>query len=109
MGESQQINIQAVVLPARSIILDQQGHISQIVSNTADNVTPNVYRGSVAAGREAALTAQLLTQYNSLLAQVARPGPGVLYRQSEPPATLTAVTLARQPSLLAILGLHPSS
>lgn len=109
VGETQEIQIHATVLPARSIILDPQGRISQILSNTAENVTPSVYRGSIAAGHEIQLSGQLLTQYSLLLAQVARPGPGVLYKQPELLATPANLATKQQPTFLSILLHVPSS
>ncbi len=105
VSDSQEIGVRATVLPARYIILDFTGRISQILSNTAENVTPSVYRDKIAAGRELPLTAQLLTQYNSLLATVSRPGPGVLYRQAE----ATVLATMQQPSFISILRQAVSS
>ena len=62
---SQEIHITGVVAPMRFIVLDGHGNIVEITSNTPENVTPQVYVGSIQHGQPAALTPALLKDYES--------------------------------------------
>jgi len=67
MAVSQVIVITATVAPARSIIVNDQGQATQIISNTPQNVTPKVYVNKM-FGPEQPLTPSLQQQYRSVIA-----------------------------------------
>jgi hypothetical protein len=66
---SRETKLTAVVLPARTIITDQQNQITKIISNTPENITPVVYKNTVGEGRQQALTDDVYSQYKRLLAR----------------------------------------
>jgi len=63
LSVSQTIHITGVVPPMRNIVVDSQGNILEITSNTPENVTPNVFLGSMQEGNETSLTAAILKDY----------------------------------------------
>ena len=63
------ITITAVVLPARYIIVDSNGIINKILSNTKQNVTPKVYLNSI-NGKELVLTNKISNQYTKILKKI---------------------------------------
>lgn len=65
---SQTITITARVAPTRSIVVNEQGVMTKIYSNTSDNVAPKVYLYDV-PGKELPLTSALLQQYNEVIKQ----------------------------------------
>src|SRR3712207_5966059 len=65
---TQTITITATVAPARSIVVNDQGQMTKIYSNTAENLTPKVYLYDV-PGETRPLTPALLKQYNQIISQ----------------------------------------
>ena len=62
------IQVQARVVPAHKIVLDENGAIRQIFSNTAEPVVvPRVYRLSIEAANEIPLDAAVQTDYLRLV------------------------------------------
>lgn len=61
---SQVIHIQGIVPPMRNIIVDSSGNITEITSNTPENVRPRVYLGSF-TGPELPLTPILLADFKA--------------------------------------------
>ena len=55
------------VLPVRYIVVDEQGVIQRIISNTPENVTPKVHLGAIDSP-EIPLSADLALQYEEVLA-----------------------------------------
>lgn len=76
-----QIEVRAQVLPAHTIIVDEQGVIIQIASNTVQDVaTPRVFLLNTAAANEQPVTQEVYDEYRRLVL----PGEskiGVLYEQ----------------------------
>lgn len=62
---SQEIHITGVVAPMRFIVLDGQGNIAEITSNTPENVTPKVYIGSIQHGTQVPLTPEVQKDYEA--------------------------------------------
>ncbi len=63
---TQIITITARVAPARSIVVNDQGVMTKIYSNTPEAVTPKVYLNSV-PGKAMPLTPQLMQQYQTII------------------------------------------
>ena len=61
---SQQIHLTGIVPPMRFIILNKQGEITEITSNTPEDVTPKVMLGSL-QGAQLPLTTTLLKDYRA--------------------------------------------
>jgi len=59
---SQQIHLTGIVPPMRFIVVNGQGAITEITSNTPENVTPKVMLGSL-QGAELPLTPELLKEF----------------------------------------------
>jgi hypothetical protein len=64
---SQTITITARVAAARSIIVNEQGRMTSVISNTSEAITPKVYRSAM-HGPQQPLTPELLAQYQSVIA-----------------------------------------
>lgn len=80
---SQKIEVHAVIAPARYIILNQQGQISQILSNTKQPVQPTVYKEAIKTENLTYLTADIESQYVTLLNGNIN-SIGVLYKTPSP-------------------------
>jgi hypothetical protein len=90
---SQQIQVNGVIMPARYIIIDDQGEIRQILSNTSEAVQPTVYQNSIATHNQRSLTTELMDQYTGLLPT--KTGAGILYEKPvSQPATTSIVRKA---------------
>jgi len=61
--------ITARVMPVRHIVVDHEGVIQRIISNTTENVTPIVHLGS-AEGEEVVFTTDVKQRYESLIAHL---------------------------------------
>jgi hypothetical protein len=95
------ITIHARILPARYIILNDAGVITEIDSNTSEDVQPKVYvHDTHQAANQRRLTAELQREYDQIMAGIAQPGPGVLYKR-------TAVSMFTKNSLVATLMRAP--
>ena len=107
---SQVIHITGVVPPMRYIIVNPQGNIVEITSNTPENVTPKVILDSFQNGTELPLTSATLKDYESKIQgkdmrstelHFALPNPQTA--KSSSPAWLRAISHISQlrfPSLL---------
>jgi hypothetical protein len=82
---SQQIIVQAKVLPAQYIIINSSNKITQIDSNTDQDITPKVYLGKVAAGNERQLTDEIYQEYRKLV-PAGKMRVGTLYKQKKVPS-----------------------
>ena len=95
------IEVHGVVAPARYIVLDEQGNINQILSNTKSAVTPTVYRQKIANGNEQPLTSRIYNEYLTLLPRTDA-GVGVLYQ----------ATVQQKPDLISLvrpIGFEPTT
>lgn len=61
--------ITAHVMPVRHIVVDHEGVIQRIISNTSENVTPIVHLGT-AEGEEILLTTDVKQRYESVIAHL---------------------------------------
>lgn len=80
---SGQVVITGVVAPERYILLGPKGDITELISNTPQNVTPKVYLGNF-KGLQLALTPAISRQYKSILATVKTSHAGIIYVRSNP-------------------------
>ena len=88
LSVGQQVRITAVILPARYIVVNAEGQIQQIISNTFEvNIVPTVYTNSVKLENARLLTPEIMHRTNDLLKDTTI-RPGILYQR---PFTLTVV------------------
>jgi hypothetical protein len=76
-----QIRVLARVLPTHYIIVDHQGIITEIASNTDGPATPRVFLTDVALGQEQPYTSAVQEQYETLVPN-GLGHIGILYRYS---------------------------
>lgn len=77
----QQLRTSGQVLPAQHIVINEKGEITQILSNTSEDVMPKVYLKEIASGNERSITPEIQERYRQLVP----PGsakPGILYQKS---------------------------
>jgi hypothetical protein len=65
---SAQLTVFASVPPTRYIIVSSDGHMQQILSNTAEAVPPKVFEGSINADKAKPLTPTVWAAYQAMLA-----------------------------------------
>ena len=83
-----QIEVRARVLPAHTVVVDEQNVIIQVYSNTTETVAnPKVYRGSIDAAHEQPLTREVQDEYRSLM-QKSESRVGTLYDRNSIPYLL---------------------
>jgi hypothetical protein len=80
---SHKIYVRAVVAPSRTILVDSNNRIIEIVSNTDQTVEPTAYRGAITAGEQVPLTAEILDDYQKIMAASAKK-TGTLYQAKFP-------------------------
>lgn len=83
LSASQELTVTAVVPAHRDIVVSASGEILEITSNTPEDVTPQVYLGSVAPENQQELTPDLLRQYR-LLVPEGTAAYGTLYEAPMP-------------------------
>ncbi|HET7320835.1 MAG TPA: hypothetical protein VFI84_04630 [Candidatus Saccharimonadales bacterium] len=93
---SQVIHIRGIVPPMRNIIVDGNGNITEITSNTPENVRPKVYLRSF-AGPELPLTSALTRDFNGKTRGVDMHSTDLHFALPDP-----AVAKARTPGLLGV-------
>ncbi len=77
---TQELHVTAKVLPMRRVIVDNQGQILRITSNTTESISPTVFRGSDTPENQIALSPEIANAYKSLVPSNA--GIGTLYERS---------------------------
>lgn len=94
LSSAQTITVTAVVPAHRDIIIDGNGNITEIVSNTKDDVTPVVFLGEDGSEKnKRPLTDEIYDKYRKLVpAGTAK--YGILYKQTLPVA-LTSILNAK--------------
>lgn len=76
------LNVHAKVLPRHTIVVDEQGLIMQIFSNTAEDVdSPRVYKGEIDAANEQPITPALYDEYRRLV-PAGKSRVGLLYERN---------------------------
>lgn len=95
--------IRARVAPVREIVVDNDGKITRIDSNTTEDVVPTVRRGTV-TGPIIILTPAIATEYNSLKSRISFVRAGVVYRRP----SQSVSWLARQWQRLRRLSIVPT-
>ena len=103
------LKVTGVVLPAQYIIVDEQGTILEISSNTTQDVKPRVYLHTIHKDNVRPLTSEIYRQYR----RIVPPGQakvGVLYQHAPivpsfiRPETKSAKEKPRSLSLLLLLS-----
>lgn len=77
------IVVQAKVMPAQYIVIDGQGKIMEIGSNTNADVVPQVFLTRPGAENQQPMTPELYAQYRGLV-PAGKSHPGVLYKYQAP-------------------------
>ena len=105
---SQQITITATVLPARYVIVDKDGSITRITSNTDEAVAPRTYREAIKPGNEATLSPIAQKQYEQVINSAVNK-VGVLYDGSKPLPEVNKVSTVPTSkfNLFSLLDLRP--
>jgi hypothetical protein len=80
MSSTAQITVTATVLPARFIIIDNHNHVTEVLSNSRQEVQPTVYLHNIARGNQQPLSSAIYNQYLSLVPAAKRAQSGVLYK-----------------------------
>ncbi|MGH7234514.1 MAG: hypothetical protein ACREF7_03675 [Candidatus Saccharimonadales bacterium] len=91
-SSSGNIEIVAYVKPVRDVLINAQGRISEIQSNTSSNVAPSVYRDSYNT-KPIKLSPNIYSQYTTILAHLNLNKTGVIYKQSDSKAGLAFLKL----------------
>lgn len=105
---TRELRVRALVPGHRDIILDLSGRISKIISNTPEDLTPDVYLLDTIDENQQPLTDSLLQEYRKLV-PVGTAKYGVLYdRQTQPRAQFITSVVA-SPSNPLSLSLAPAS
>lgn len=76
---SLQFVVHATVAPARYIIVNSKGQITELIANSKLQVQPTVYLGSIKAGNQQLLTPDISSQYQEILRQVPTDAIGIIY------------------------------
>ena len=90
--------ITARVMPVRHIVINKDGVILRIVSNTAESVAPVVHFGSF-EGPEVAMSDEVSSRYEHLIAHLDMKRPADYVRKSD---TEIALTQLRRVALLPL-------
>ncbi len=88
------VMITAVIAPVRDILVNNQGVIQQIVSNTSEDVSPKVYQSSFHAS-QTTLSPDVNKQYQKIMLTVDTKRTGIVYRAT-PRASASFHTLSWQ-------------
>jgi len=97
-----QITVQGIVPPMRSVVVNDQNRITEIISNTTSYVAPTVYRNKILSGNEISITPLIKQEYTGLGIQYNLNRVGIIYKQS-PTVQITKKSL---PLFLSILSWH---
>lgn len=102
---TQELHITAIVPAHRDIVIDSSGHITEIISNTPQDMTPTVYEGNDGASANIRpLTETLYANYRQVV-PVGTSKTGILYRFS--PVTVAVKVDAFHPRADSPL-VHPA-
>lgn len=82
---TQKVVLNAVVLPAQYIIINDQGQITEVDSNSSIQALPQVYLGSIKPANARPLTPQLYLAYQNLVPKTSL-AAGILYKFGVTPA-----------------------
>lgn len=77
------VTVQAQVLRTHYILIDEQGHITQIASNTTEEAKPRVFFLKEVHGNERAMTEDVYQQYKAILPTGKSDKVGIVYQRSE--------------------------
>jgi len=74
--------ISAVIAPVRYILVNDQGIITEILSNSQENVMPTVYKNKLGS-EPITLSRAIYSQYISLMTNISSNHNGVIYRRND--------------------------
>ncbi len=80
---SREIHVTARVLPKRTVIINYAGQITEIASNTEEDVIPDVYLVKPGKDSKLPLTPELMKQYRTHVPKGTQKY-GILYKQNSP-------------------------
>ncbi len=83
LSVSREIHVTARVLPKRTVIINYAGQITEIASNTEDDVTPDVYLIKPSPDSKRSLTPEIMKQYRTHVPKGTNKY-GILYKQNSP-------------------------
>jgi len=84
-----EIKVTAIVPPMRHIVIDATGAITQVTSNTLEDIEPKVYESDVKSDNERLLTDEIYQQYRSAV-PIGTAARGVLYERGIPIAAVNS-------------------
>lgn len=100
---SQQIRITAIVLPAQYVVVNANGQVQQIISNSYDiNVNATVYQDSVKPENIKPLTPEITLQIANLLKGV-KIEPGIIYQRQ------TVLKVVQNKNVLPLLSVRSTT
>ena len=107
----QQLHTSGRVVASQSIIVDDQGTIIQILSNTTEDVVPKVYLLTIGSSTQQPMTADIFAQYRKHVPE-GKSRVGVLYQKSILESSLvpqeTFTSFLRPPNLSGTVALSVS-
>lgn len=80
---TQELHVTAKVAPKRRIVIDASGRITQIISNTTEDVLPDVFLYDIAPRNRQELTDRLYEEYRSHVPE-GTAKYGILYDRADP-------------------------
>lgn len=96
---TQELIVTATVTPKRRIVVDTAGRIVRIVSNTTEDVRPDVYTFDIAPRNATKLTDGIYKEYRRLVPE-GTGSAGILYDRTDPERSDVAVSLLRPKAAL---------
>ena len=78
----QELTVTAKILPKRMVLVDPAGHIQSVVSNTSEDVMPEIYRGSISPDNRIDSDDRIMADYRRL-AKPETAKAGVLYERTD--------------------------
>ncbi|HUD05631.1 MAG TPA: hypothetical protein VMR18_01760 [Candidatus Saccharimonadales bacterium] len=86
-ASSGSVTISAAIAPVRYILVDNRGTITEILSNSQENVTPIVYKNKLGSV-PITLSQAIYSQYIAIMTNIKARHNGVVYRRDAPIAGL---------------------
>jgi hypothetical protein len=80
-SNNNQLQVTARVRSAHHVIIDSEGNVIEILSNTTEDVIPKVYLEKISSETEQPLTDEIMQHYRKLV-PLGKSKIGVLYRKS---------------------------
>lgn len=90
LSASGKVHLIGKVAPAHYIIVDGDGTILQVISNTDEDTVPLVYKDKLIANNQMPLTPAIYDQYRKIV-PAGTSHPGVLYKLAKPQPAPTSI------------------